>query len=199
MPRSGIEQEDVVRVAAELTDEIGIDNITLKEVSRRLDIKSPSLYNHIDGLQELKEEVSLYVMECLRDYVIRSAIGRSGVEALKEMGRAYIRFAREHTGMYETIQWMNIADNVQNGSLFSEVVHLVYEIAEGIGAGELEASHIIRTVRSLAHGFASVESHKGFSHPSSVESSFDYAIDTLVLGVTASLKDGACATETDFD
>ena len=185
MPRAGIEKEDIVRVAAELTDEVGVDNITLKEISRRLDIQSPSLYNHIDGLPEIKEQVSLYVMERLREHMVRSAIGRTGVDALKEMGRAFILFAREHTGMYETIQWMNIADNVQNGSLFSDVVQLVYDIAKGLGVDELEASHIIRTARSLAQGFASIESHKGFSHPSSVESSYEYAIDVFFLGVKA--------------
>ena len=183
MPRSGIGKDDIVRVASVLTDEVGIDHITLKEISKRLDIQSPSLYNHIGGLTELKEMVSLYVMELLREHMVRSAIGRTGVDALKEMGYAFIRFAREHTGMYETIQWMNIAGNVQNGSLFSEVIQLVYDIARDLGVDELEASHIIRTVRSLAHGFASVEGHKGFSHPSSVESSYAYALDMFFLGI----------------
>ena len=183
MPRSGIGKGDIIRVAAELTDEIGIDNITLKEVSKRLDIQSPSLYNHIGGLPELKEQVSLYVMERLREHMVRSTIGRTGIDALKEMGCAFIKFAREHTGMYETVQWMNIAGNVQNGSLFSDVIQLVYDIAEGLGVDELEASHIIRTVRSLAQGFANVEGHKGFSHPSSAESSYEYAIDMFFLGI----------------
>ncbi len=183
MPRSGIAKEDIVRVAAQLADEIGIDNITLKEISRRLDIQSPSLYNHISGLPDLKEQVSLYVMETLREHMVRSVIGRTGIDALKEMGRSFIQFAREHSGMYETVQWMNIADNVQNGSLFSEVVHLVYDIADNLGVDELSASHIIRTVRCLAQGFASVESHQGFSHPSSVESSYEYALDMFFLGI----------------
>lgn len=185
MPRSGIGKDDIVRVAAELTDEVGIDHITLKEISKRLDIQSPSLYNHIGGLPELKEMVSLYVMELLREQMVRSTIGRIGIDALKEMGYAFIRFAREHTGMYETVQWMNIAGNIQNGSLFSEVVQFVYDIAGELGASELEASHITRTVRSLAHGFASVEGHRGFSHPSSVESSYEYALDMLFLGIKA--------------
>ena len=190
MPRLGVGKDDIIRVAAELTDEVGIDNITLKEISKRLDMQSPSLYNHIGGLSELKEQVSLYVMERLREHMVRSTIGRTGVDALKEMGRAFIQFAREHTGMYETVQWMNIAGNVQNGSLFSDVIQLVYDIAEGLGVDELEASHIIRTVRSLAQGFANVEGHKGFSHPSSAESSYEYAIDTFFLGIKARHKSG---------
>lgn len=183
MPRAGVDTDKVVAVAAELIDEIGVESITLKEVSERLGIRSPSLYNHIGGLPELKEKVSRFAMGLLRDSLVRATMGRNGIDALKEMGRAYIQFAREHTGLYEMMQWMNIAADVESGSLFFEVVQLVYKIAADFGVSELEASHIIRTVRSLAHGFASIESHDGFSHPSSVESSYEYALDMFALGI----------------
>lgn len=183
MPRAGVDMDMIVKVTAVLVDERGIEAVTLKEISERLNIRSPSLYNHISGLPELKEKVSHYAMGLLRDCLIKATMGQSGIDALKEMGRAYIQFAREHTGLYETIQWMNITADVQSGSLFSEVIRHVFEIASEIGAGELEVSHIIRTVRSLAHGFASVESHRGFSHPSSVESSYEYALDMFFLGL----------------
>jgi len=183
MPRAGVDTEMIVKAAAKLVDEKGIEAITLKEISERLGIRSPSLYNHIGGLPELKEKVSHYAMEQLKDCLVRAVMGRGGIDALKEMGKSYIQFAREHTGLYETIQWMNIAADAPAGSLFSEVVQLVYDIAATVGADELEASHIIRIVRSMAHGFASVESHRGFSHPSSVESSYEYALDMLFLGI----------------
>lgn len=183
MPKAGVDK--IVEIAAGLIDKNGLDAVTLKEISRRLGIRSPSLYNHIGGLPELKEMVRHYAMGLLRDSLVRATMGRSGIDALKEMGRAYIQFAREHPGLYETIQWMNIAADVQSGSHFADVVQLVYSIAEDFGASEQEASHIIRTVRSLAHGFASVESHKGFSHPSSVESSYEYALDMFFQGIRA--------------
>lgn len=183
MPRTGVNTEMVVKVAAELVDERGIEAVTLKVISQRLNIRSPSLYSHISGLPELKEKVSHYAMCLLKERLVRATMGRSGIDALKEMGRAYIQYAREHTGLYETIQWMNIAADTQSGSLFSDLIQLVFDIATEIGASELEASHIIRTVRSLAHGFASLESHRGFSHPSSVESSYEYALDMFFLGI----------------
>ena len=183
MPRAGVDTAAVVKCAAELTDEKGFESVTLKAISEKLGIRSPSLYNHISGLPELKEKVSHYAMEQLRESLVRATMGRSGINALKSMGRTYIQFARAHTGLYETIQWMNIAADVGSGSLFNDVVQLVYGIAGEAGASELEASHIIRTVRSLAHGFAIVESHNGFSHPSSVESSYEYALDMLFQGI----------------
>lgn len=185
MPRSGVDIDRIVAVAVTIADEKGIDGVTLKEISKRLGVSSPSLYNHVNGLSELKEELSLYALELLKDYLIRAVIGRGGILALKEMGKAYIRFAREHTGLYETIQWMNIASDMRSSSMFSEVVQLVYDIAADMGEDETVASHIIRTVRSLAHGYACIESHGGFSHPSSVESSYAYAVDTFFAGLGA--------------
>ena len=183
MPRAGVDTDKIIEAAAAIADEKGLEAVTLREVSRRFQVSSPSLYNHIGGLPELREKGARHAMEMLRERLIKATMGRGGIDALKEMGRAYIQFAREHPGLYESLQWMNIAADVAGGSLFSEVVQLVYKIAGETGAGELEASHIIRTVRSLAHGFASVESHQGFSHPSSVESSYEYALDMLFLGI----------------
>lgn len=185
MPRIGLNAKMIVMAAAEITDEKGFDAVTLKALSKKFGISTPSLYSHIDGLPDLKEKVSAYAMEMLRDSLVRASMGHSGIEAIKALGLAYIRFAQEHTGLYETTQWMNIASDVQAGSFFSDVVELVYKIGAEVGMGELEASHIIRTVRSLAHGFASIESHNGFSHPSSVESSYEYAVDMLYLGIKA--------------
>ncbi len=183
MPRAGVDTEKVVLLAAQMTDENGFDAVTLKEISQRLGVSPPALYRHIDSLTELKTRVSHYAMAELREVLVRSVIGRSGIGAIKALGQAYIRFAREHTGLYETIQWMNVMADVQAGSLFSEVLQLVYELGAESGMDELEASHVIRTIRSLVHGFASIDSHHGFAHESSVESSFEYAVDTLILGM----------------
>lgn len=188
MPRAGVDTDRVIKIAAQLTDEKGFDAITLKEISAMLGVSPPALYRHIKGLPELKEKVSHYAMELLKNYLVRAVMGCSGIEAYKALGLAYIRFAQEHTGLYETIQWMNIAADVEADSLFSEVVQLVYSIGADFGMDELEASHIIRTVRSLAHGFASIDSHHGFAHESSVESSYEYAVETFMAGVEARRK-----------
>ena len=185
MPRAGVDTEKVILTAAAITDESGFDAVTLKEISRRLGVSSPSLYKHIGSLGELKERVSHYAMKQLKDRLVRAVLGRSGVDAFREIGMAYIRFAREHAGLYETMQWMNVAADVPEESMFSDVVQLIYDIGAALGADELEASHIIRTVRSMVHGFASTESHKGFAHESSVESSYEYALETFLLGVQA--------------
>lgn len=185
MSRTGITVQQILSAAVQITEEKGFEAVSLKEISKQLGVSSPSLYNHIDGLPQLKDMVSHFAMTQLKEKVVRAALGRSGIDALREMGWSYIRYARDHPGLYETIQWMNIAADNDAGSLFNEVVQLVYDIGAQTGMDELEASHIIRTIRSLAHGFASIESHQGFAHESSVESSYEYAVEMFMAGVRA--------------
>lgn len=193
MPRAGIDVSKIIKIAIGVTEENGFDSVTLKEISKRLDVNPSSLYNHISGLSELKEKVASYAMQQLRDALVRSVMGCSGIEAYKKLGLAYIHFAQEHPYLYETIQWMNIAADVEVDSLFHDVVQLVYDIGAQIGMDELEASHIIRTVRGIAQGFAAIELHNGFAHESSVESSYEYAVETLMLGVETRRKRGSNA------
>jgi len=50
MPRSGLNTKLVVDAAARLADAEGLENLTLKRLAEELDIRSPSLFSHIDGL-----------------------------------------------------------------------------------------------------------------------------------------------------
>ncbi|MCY8160167.1 TetR family transcriptional regulator, partial [Bacillus licheniformis] len=59
-PRIGLNKDAVLEAAAALADEEGIHEVTLASLSKRLNVKSPSLYNHIKGLNDLRKELALY-------------------------------------------------------------------------------------------------------------------------------------------
>lgn len=190
MAKERVNKEKVIKCAVEMTDQDGIQTVSLKEISKRLQISSPALYNHVESLEEIKNEISYYAMAQLKEALVKSVIGKSGMDAFKSLGKSYIRFAWEHPGLYETIQWMDIRADDKSDSLFAGVIDLIYEIGTDLGADELESSHLIRTMRSITHGFASLNSHHAFSHESSVESSLDYAVDIFFLGIEARRQQG---------
>ena len=70
MPRIGIDKDTVIRRAAQMANEIGFENVTLKVLADDLGIKSPSLYNHIGGLEDVKRQIMIYgwkqMEECIR-------------------------------------------------------------------------------------------------------------------------------------
>lgn len=53
-PRSGINQEVIINKAVEIAEKEGMEAVTMATLARELSIKSPSLYNHFKGLNEIK-------------------------------------------------------------------------------------------------------------------------------------------------
>jgi AcrR family transcriptional regulator len=183
MARAGVDKQAILLCAAEIVDSEGTDALLLKTIAERLHIRPPSLYSHIKSLEDLRYQLSLYGMEQLRDVLFKAALGRSGNDAVREMGYAYIRFAREHPGLYATFQWMNIWEDPNKKKVFMGVVELISRIYSEYGLDEIESSHLVRMFRCLIHGFAVMECHNSFGHPSSVEDTFDRALDITLKGI----------------
>ena len=53
MPKQGLSKESVVQAAIQLIEEKGIDQFSMAKLAQRLNIKTASLYNHIDSLNQL--------------------------------------------------------------------------------------------------------------------------------------------------
>lgn len=58
-PRMGITQEKIVESAIEFVDEEGFSALTIATLSKRLNIRPPSLYNHISGLHEIQAALAV--------------------------------------------------------------------------------------------------------------------------------------------
>lgn len=84
MARNSISDELIVETSARLSNEVGLENLSLKMIAEELDIKSPSLYNHISSLDDIKEKLMIYGWKQLGEYAIDSAVGVSGYDALRK-------------------------------------------------------------------------------------------------------------------
>ena len=100
-----ITKSAVIQTASEIADERGLNNVSLKTVAERLNIRTPSLYNHIESLEDLLRNVAHTNMKIMNERMMQAAIGVSGDDAVKAVGITYLDFMIEHPGIYETIQW----------------------------------------------------------------------------------------------
>lgn len=80
MPRKSIDQSLIVHTAAEIADADGLSQVTLAAIAGRLGIKSPSLYNHVQGLTGLRTGLAHYGLIQLESAGARGGreIGRGG-------------------------------------------------------------------------------------------------------------------------
>ncbi|MFB7305346.1 TetR/AcrR family transcriptional regulator [Heyndrickxia sporothermodurans] len=180
-PRIGLDLKTILQAAIEIADAKGLEGVTLATLAKKLNIRPPSLYNHIDGLAGLRKQLTIYGIEELKNCLSRAAVGRSGDDAIREMGEAYITFVRNNPGLYEATFLSLDADDIQ--SVSSEVVQIVVRVLDHYRLNEEEAIHATRGFRSILHGFASIEQKGGFAMDLDLNESFQFLIDTFIAGL----------------
>jgi len=180
MSRAGIDKQVILQAAVAIADNEGIRKITLKSISEKLGIRTPSLYNHVDSLDSLLVDLMIYAMEQLGKTLSEAAIGVSGDNAIKAISKAYLEFARKNPGLYETIQWVNLWRDDIIVQPASKINDLIDRVLECYNLNDEYKTHIIRMFRSLLHGFSSLDRNSGFGNPIPIDDSFNVAINCLI-------------------
>jgi AcrR family transcriptional regulator len=178
--RVGLDQATVVEAAARLVDEEGIDQLTLGRLAERLGIRTPSLYNHVAGLSGLKRDLALSCLRELLDRIMRATIGKSGAEAIVALTDAYRAYARETPGRYAlTLQAPGPGDP-ELQAIAQEIVDVLRAVLAPYRLSEEEAIHAIRGLRSIVHGFSSLEAAGAFRMPVDLDASFHWLITLFI-------------------
>ena len=170
--RVGLDRGAVVRAAAGLADAAGGKEVTLADLAAHLGVRTPSLYNHVTGQEGLRRELALLGTRELGARLGRAAIGRAADDALLALAHAYRAFARERPGLYAaTLRAPGPADEAHQVAS-EEILAVLRAVLEAYGLRDEAAVHAIRGLRSLLHGFVSLELAGGFGLPVDVDESF---------------------------
>lgn len=186
--RRRLNRSKVVEKAVEMADAAGAaEAVTLTALAAALDIRVPSLYNHVDSLADLNQAMAVYGARELIAALRRAAAGKVGREALLSMGGAYRGFARRHPGIYPlTIRAPEPDEAVLTG-LAQELLQMLLLILASLGIQGDDAYHAIRGFRSVLHGFVGLESAEGFKMPLDKEESFHRLVTTYIDGLMSDL------------
>jgi AcrR family transcriptional regulator len=183
MPRVGLDPEAVVNAAATLADAEGLHALTLARLAAELGVRSPSLYAHVSGLEDLRLRVAARGARQLRDELQLAAAGRAEADALRAISDAYRAYARAHPGAYAALQQ---AGAQNKDAAFSELVDVVLAVLRGYGLEGEDAVHGVRIVRAALHGFVMLELGGGFGLPLDVDESFVRLVSSMDRGLRTS-------------
>jgi AcrR family transcriptional regulator len=175
MPRAGLDPGAVVGAAARIADAEGLAAVTLSRLAADLGIRTPSLYSHVGGLDDLRHRLAARGAGELADAMQEAAAGRAGGDALRAVAKAYREYAREHPGSYDAAQraaWLA-------GDAGARAVRVFTAVLAGYGLSGDDAIHATRAVRAALHGFAALESGGGFGMSQSVDASFERLVALL--------------------
>jgi AcrR family transcriptional regulator len=176
MARAGLDPEIVVRRAAAVVEEHGLEALTLSRVAADLGVQTPSLYKHVGGLDDLVERIATAATADLAARIGTASRGRSGRDALEHVAAAYRQFAHDHPGTYPLTQRHREAPAWQAAA--SEAVDAIVAALHGYGITVDDVDRI-RVVRAALHGFVDLERSGGFGLPSPVDRSFALLVDAL--------------------
>ncbi|MFJ6208474.1 WHG domain-containing protein [Lysinibacillus sp. NPDC092081] len=173
----------ILQKATEIVDEQGLDQLSIGLLAEKLEVRPPSLYNHFDGLTELKQRLAIQGVKKLNEYMLHAAVGRSGDDAIRAISQAYIQFVREHPGLYDASTRFPDANDQELKQAQEAVVQLVLQVLDAYNLQEEIAIHIVRGLRSILHGFTSIEQMGGFGMPLDINKSFSILINTFIEGI----------------
>ena len=163
-----------------MVDALGLSRLTLTGLAERLGVRQPSLYKHIDSMDDLQRSISVRAKGDLADTLGRAAVGRSRGDAIVAMAAAYRTWATEHPGRYAAVQRAPVAGDIADEVASAAVVKVLADVLAGYDLRGDDAIDAIRAIRSALHGFITLEASGGFGLPVDINRSFDRLVKGLV-------------------
>jgi AcrR family transcriptional regulator len=186
VPRAGLDPAAVVAAGAALADEVGFTNLTMGLLAERVGVRTPSLYKHVAGQDDLVHRIAALAIAEAADAVGAAMQGRAGRDALAAGARAFRAFVLEHPGRYAATLGVEptgpddpLAVAAQRFTGSFAVVLREYPVA----AADLD--HALRMLRSFLHGFATLQAGHGFQWSADVDESFEWLIAFVDRGLRA--------------
>ena len=183
MARAGLSAEALVEAAAALADREGLEALTLARLAADAGVRAPSLYAHVDGLDDLRRRLAIRGTRELAATMREAATGRAGGDALRAVARSLRGYARRHPGTYLAAQRAPHRDDAEAQAAGSDAVNVLVAVLDGYGLTGDDAIHATRAVRSALHGFAVLETGGGFGIKLDLNESFERMVDLLDRGL----------------
>ena len=152
-------------------------------ISDELNVKSPSLYNHISSLDDVKNKLMVYGWKQLENKMIDSAVGVTGYEALNNMSNVFYDYATNNKGIFTAMLWYNKYESDEKQNATTRLFNMLFKIMKSLNITDENINHIIRTLRGFLEGFSLLVNNNAFGNQISIKESFDLSLEIIMNGI----------------
>ena len=154
-----LSREIIVNAALTFLDREGWDALTINALATQLGTKGPSLYNHVDSLEDLRRTVRMRVIDDIITMLARVAEGRVGDDAVLVMAGAYRSYAHHHPGRYSAFTRMPLSggDDPEFTAATKGASAPVMAVLSSYGLDSEQAFYAALEFWSAMHGFELLE------------------------------------------
>jgi AcrR family transcriptional regulator len=162
MPRAGLNRDAVIDAASRIADKEGLDAVTPARLGAVLGVKPPSLYKHVDGIDDVRRGLALLGLREAEARLQRATVGKSRDDALLSLARAYRQFAKDRPGLYAASLRAARLGEKEIAKAGEAVLGIVLAVLTGYNVSGNDALHAVRGFRAIIHGFVSLDAAGGF-------------------------------------
>lgn len=176
----------MVDAAARLVNVEGAEALSLSRVANELGVRTPSLYNHVDGLSGLQRALALRNAQMLATTFADAAIGKAGEDAVVALAQSFRDYIKANPGIYLVSQRVTELVKPEDAELIVAMdrsVQIVTTVMASFGLTGDDALHAVRALRATVHGFATLEVAGGFGLPLDCDESFCRLMRMLIRGL----------------
>jgi AcrR family transcriptional regulator len=153
-----LSRDAIVNAALTFLDREGWDALTINALAIQLGTKGPSLYNHVDSLDDLRRTVRMRVIDDILGMLNAVGDGRTRDDAVSSMASAYRSYAHHHPGRYSAFTRMPLGGDDPE---YTEATRLaagpVIEVLSSYGLDGDNAFYAALEFWSALHGFVLLE------------------------------------------
>ncbi len=173
----------IIQTASDLADANGLNQVTLKNIAEKLGIRTPSLYNHIESLEDLLRESAHNGMKAMNDNMMQAAIGKSGCTAIQAIAWEYFHFVLQHPGVYEIIQWATWHGNEKTNKIWEQYTELLKTLILFGGFQETAVNDITDLLSGILHGYTTLQLRHALNAPETAQANLYNTLETVLLGM----------------
>ncbi|MUL63947.1 TetR family transcriptional regulator [Mycobacterium sp. CBMA 234] len=153
-----LSRESIVNAALTFLDREGWDALTINALANQLGTKGPSLYNHVQSLDDLRRTVRMRVIDDIISMLNTVGEGRSRDDAVMSMASAYRSYAHHHPGRYSAFTRMPLGgDDPEYTAATHAAAGPIIAVLASYGLDGDDAFYASLEFWSALHGFVLLE------------------------------------------
>ncbi len=153
-----LSRDSIVNAALSFLDREGWDALTINALATQLGTKGPSLYNHVQSLEDLRSTVRMRVIGDIIEMLNTVGQGRTRDDAVVVMASAYRSYAHHHPGRYTAFTRMSFGgDDPEYSAATKAAAGPVIAVLASYGLQGDDAFYAALEFWSALHGFVLLE------------------------------------------
>ena len=153
-----LSRDSIVNAALTFLDREGWDALTINALATQLGTKGPSLYNHVQSLEDLRRTVRMRVVGDIIELLNTVGEGRTRDDAVTVMASAYRSYAHHHPGRYSAFTRMPLGgDDPEFTEATRAAAAPVISVLASYGLDGDNAFYAALEFWSAMHGFVLLE------------------------------------------